>query len=170
MTIEVLLTAGEFVRFTVFDTFKRKKVHRSPLTFATLLGISGLICYAVPRVEGAVMLGTLLLCIGLGLPVFYFGTFFLSLLRQVRLHKLPRVVYTLTLDPTSKTIGIANEQEQITYEWKKVFHAYRGKSATYLYATPARAFILPHYYIEGGANALWQIIDKKLPAEKTSHG
>ena len=86
------------------------------------------------------------------------------------LHKLPRVVYTLTLDPASKTIGIANEQEQITYEWKKVFHAYRGKSATYLYATPARAFILPHYYIEGGANALWQIIDKKLPAEKTSHG
>ena len=41
MTIEVLLTAGEFIRFTVFDTFKRKKVHRSPLTFATLLGISG---------------------------------------------------------------------------------------------------------------------------------
>lgn len=168
MTIEVILTAGEFIRFTVFDTFRRKKMHRSPLTFALLLGISGMICYFMSRLEGAVMLGTVLLVIGLGLPVFYFGSFFLSLLRQIRLHKLPRTVYTLTLDAGSKTIAIANEQEEITYEWKKVYHVYQGKTATYLYATPARAFILPHYYIEGGAEALWKVLRKKLPDSKLS--
>lgn len=168
MTIEVILTAGEFIRFTVFDTFKRKKMHRSPLTFAILLGISGLICYALARVEGAVMLGTLLLVIGLGLPVFYFVTFFFSLLKQIRMHKLPRCVYTLTLDAGSKTISIANDQEQISYEWKKVHHVYQGKTATYLYANPVRAFILPHYFVEGGKDALWTLLRKKLPDSKLS--
>lgn len=168
MSIEVILTAGEFIRFTVFDTFKRKKMHRSPLTFAILLGISGLICLFMSHMEGAAMLGTVLLVIGLGLPVFYFTSFFFSLLKQIRVHKLPRCVYTLTLDPSSKTISIANEQEQISYEWKKVHHVYQGKTATYLYATAARAFILPHYYVEGGADALWTLIRKKLPDSKLS--
>ena len=65
-----------------------------------------------------------------------------------------------------KELHIENETEKVDYPWKKVHHVYRGKTATYLYATPARAFILPHYFIEDGADALWTLLRKKLPAEK----
>jgi len=166
MNIEVTLTPGEFIRFTMFDTFRRKKMWRSPVTFASIMGFSGIVCCLMHHMEGAVMLGTVLLLVGLGMPIFYFVYYFISLLIQTKKQSLPRTVYTLTLEESGKDIHIANETEQIDYPWKKVFHAYRGKTATYLYATPARAFILPHYFAEGGADALWKILTQRLPEDK----
>ena len=57
------------------------------------------------------------------------------------------------------------EKETLEYPWKKVHHIYRNKTATYLYLTANRAFILPHYFADGGADALWALIEKKLPAD-----
>ena len=165
MRIEVFLSTGEFWRFTMFDTYRRKKMWRSPAIFATLMSVSATICFLMHHVDGAVMLGTVLLIVGLGMPLTYFAMFFCSLYKQIRIQKLPRTVYTLTLTE-GKEIHIENETEKVDYPWKKVHHAYRGKTAVYLYATPARAFILPHYYAEGGADALWKLISKKLPADK----
>ena len=166
MTIEVTLTAGEFLQFTLFDTFRRRKMWRSPVTFAGILGFSGIVCCLMHHIDGAAMLGTVLLLVGLGMPVFYFIYYFISLLLQTKKESLPRTVYTLTFDESAKNIHIQNEAEQVDYPWKKVFHVYRGKTATYLYATPVRAFILPHYFVDDGADALWDLLAKKLPAEK----
>lgn len=165
MTIEVILTAGEFLRFTMFDTFRRKKMGRSPAIFSGILGTCGMICFFMRHVDGAAMLGTVLLLVGIGMPVFYLLSFAASLFLQIRKQKFPRLVYTLTLTG-GKELHIENETEKVDYPWKKVHHVYRGKTATYLYATPARAFILPHYFIEDGADALWTLLRKKLPAEK----
>ena len=165
MTIEVFLTPGEFFRFTMFDTFRRKKMWQSPVIFASILTVCAMVCFYMHHIDGAVMLGTVLMVVGLGLAVFYFVSFFLSLFLQICKQGLPRAVYTLTLTNT-KEFHIANATEQIDYPWKQVYHAYRGKTATYLYATPARAFILPHYYAEGGSEELWKLISKKLPADK----
>lgn len=165
MTIEVFLTPGEFFRFTMFDTFRRKKMWQSPVIFASILTVCAMVCFYLHHIDGAVMLGTVLMVVGLGLAIFYFVSFFLSLFLQIRKQGLPRAVYTLTLTNT-KEFHIANATEQIDYPWKKVYHAYHGKTATYLYATPARAFILPHYFVEGGAEELWKLISKKLPADK----
>ena len=165
MTIEVFLTPGEFFRFTLFDTFRRKKMWQSPVIFASILTVCAMVCFYMHHIDGAVMLGTVLMVVGLGLAIFYFVSFFLSLFLQIRKQGLPRAVYTLTLTNT-KEFHIANATEQIDYPWKKVYHAYRGKTATYLYATPTRAFILPHYFVEDGAEELWKLISKKLPANK----
>lgn len=165
MKIEVVLTPGEFMRFTMFDTFRRKKVWRSPAIFSGILGTCGLFSFFMRHVDGAVFLGTVLLLVGVGMPIFYFLSFFLSLFLQIRKQALPRSVYTLTLTDT-KEFHIENESEKVDYPWKKVHHVYRGKTATYLYVTPIQAFILPHYFVEGGADALWKLLSKKLPADR----
>ncbi len=166
MTIAVTLTAEVFRRFTLFDTFRRRKMWRSPAIFAAILGSCALVCYAMNHVDGAVMLGTVLLIVGLGMPITYFLSFFLSLRKQCKTLGLPKEVYTLCLTQSAKGIAIDNGHEHADYAWKDVFHAYRDKDATYLFMAPTRAFILPHACLEEGADALWALLTKKLPAGK----
>lgn len=161
MTVSVTMTAEVFRRFAIFDTFRRRRMWRSPAIFAGILTPCAMVCYAMDHVEGAVMLGTVLLLVGLGMPITYFTAFFVSLARQVRSLGLPKEVYTLTLE---KDIAIENGQEQFRYAWKDVHHAYRDRGATYLFLTPTRAFLLPHPCTD--EEALWKLLTKKLPKEK----
>lgn len=162
MTIEVNLTAEEFNRFSIFDTFRRRKMYRSPLIFASILSVCAVICFVMRHVEGAVMLGSVLLLVGLGMPLSYFTAFFFSLKKQNKVLGLPKTVYTLCLTEKANGIGIQNDREQADYKWKNVHHAYRCKTATYLFMTPAQGFILPHTCVEGGGDALWQLLEKTL--------
>ena len=99
MTCKVVLSAKEFRKFTFFDIIRRRKMYKSPVTFSLILLISALICFLLHDIEGAIMLGTLLLVVGLGVPAVYFSTFHLSLNKQVKLQSLkePRQVYTVSL-------------------------------------------------------------------------
>lgn len=175
MTITVTLTKEDFCRFTMFDTFRRKKMWRSPAIFAMIMSISASICFIMNHVDGAIMLGCVLLLVGLGMPISYFFFFFSSLRKQVRslgLHKGVYDAYTLKLTEKSSGIHIENGREQVDYAWKDVHHVYRSKHATYLYITANRAFILPHWCIEDVADAkegreqLWELIRKKVKADK----
>lgn len=175
MTVRVTLTAGDFSSFTLFDTFRRKKMWRSPAIFAAIMSVSAVICFIMNHVDGAVMLGSVLLLVGLGMPLSYFISFFLSLRKQIRQFGLNKGVYeayTLMLTEKSTGIHIENGREQVDYAWKDVHHVYRAKHATYLYITPSRAFILPHWCIEDVADAkegreqLWNLIEKKIKADK----
>lgn len=168
MTIEATLTEEIFRRFTMFDMMRRRKVWRSPVTFASILGVSACICFLMHHVEGAILLGSVLLIVGLGMPLIYFVTFASSLRKQILQQglKRPQAFYTLCLTEKADGIGIRNDKEQASYKWKNVHHVYRDTIATYLYMTPQRAFILPHTCIEEGPDELWKLISKKVPAEK----
>lgn len=168
MTIESMLTEEIFRKFTMFDMLRRRKVWRSPAIFASILGVSACICFIMRHVEGAVLLGSVLLIVGLGMPLVYFLSFFSSLRQQILAQglKRPRAFYTLCLTEKADGIGIRNEKEQASYKWKDVHHVYRDTIATYLYMTPQRAFILPHTCIEEGPDALWKLIEKKVPTER----
>nr|MBQ8244247.1 YcxB family protein [Oscillospiraceae bacterium] len=168
MHIEVNLTEEIFRRFTMFDMIRKKKVWRSPVIFASILSVSACICFIMRHVEGAVLLGSVLLLVGLGMPLVYFVSFFSSLRKQILAQglKRPQKVYTLLLTEKASGIGISNDREHAEYKWKDVHHVYRDQIATYLYMTPARAFILPHTCVEEGPEALWTLIEKKIPKEK----
>lgn len=168
MTIPVTLTEELFRRFTMFDILRRRKVWKSPATFAAIMCTSGAICYIMHHVEGAVMLGTVLMVVGLGMPAVYFFTFFSSLRKQILASglKRPQLVYTLTLTEKAKGIAVSNEKEHADYEWKRVFHVYRDTIATYLFLSPQRGFILPHTCIEEGEEELWKLLEKKIPKER----
>lgn len=168
MKIEVILTEEIFRRFTVFDLFRRRKVWKRPVIWAAILCASAAVCFIMSHVRGAVLLGTVLALVGIGLPLSYFATFASSLKQQILASglKRPQHVYTLTLTEKAKGIAVTNEKEQAEYEWKKVHHVYRDLLATYLFITPARGFILPHTCVEEGDDALWELIEKKISAER----
>jgi len=168
MKIEVIMTEEIFRRFTMFDILKRRKMWRPSAIFAAIMCTSAVICYCMNHVKGATLLGTVLLVVGLGMPAVYFGTFFSSLKQQVLILDLarPKHVYTLELTAKGHGIAVSNETEQAEYEWKKVHHVYRDLTATYLFITPARGFILPHQCIEEGDDALWAMIEKKIPENR----
>ena len=168
MKIEVILTEELFRRFTMFDLFRRRKVWKKPAIWAAILCTSAVICFVMGHVRGAKLLGTVLLLVGLGLPLSYFATFASSMKQQIVNQglKRPKLVYTLELSEKAKGISVSNETEQAAYEWKKIHHVYRALLDTYLFITPARGFILPHHCIEEGEDALWELISKKVPAER----
>lgn len=166
MSIDVYLTADVFRRFTIFDLLYRRKTWQSPAIFALILSVCALVCFIMNHVDGAVMLGSVLLCVGLGMPISYFVAFFTSLHKQVITLGLPKKVYALYLTPKANGIAIENDHEHADYAWKDVYHVYRNKTATYLFMAPTRAFILPHSCIEEGAEGLWQLIEKKVSVKK----
>ncbi len=168
MKIDVILTEELFRRFTMFDLFRRRKVWKKPAIWAAILCTSAIVCFVMGHVRGAKLLGTVLMLAGLGMPLSYFSTFASSMKQQVLASglKRPQHVYTLILTDQAKGIAVSNEKEQADYEWKKVHHAYRDLMATYLFITPARGFILPHVCIEEGEDALWELLCRKLPAER----
>lgn len=169
MTIPVTLTEEVFRRFTMFDILRRRKMWKPSVVFAVIMGTSAGICYYMNHVDGAVLLGNVLLTIGLGMPVVYFTTFFSSLKKEVLRHglKRPQQVYTLELTHREQEgIRVSNEKEQAAYLWKQVFHAYRDETATYLFLSPDRAFLLPHTCVEEGEEALWDLLRKKIPEER----
>lgn len=168
MKIDVILSEALFRRFTMFDILKRRKMWRSPVIFAGILGSCAIICYIMHHVDGAVMLGSVLLAVGLGMPAVYFSTFFSSLRKEIKNQNLktPRQVYTLELSHKTDGIFIRNKTEKVTYQWGQVFHVYQDKNATYLFLSSSRGFILPHDCVPDGKEALWNLITSMLPTER----
>lgn len=168
MTIDVLLSKELFRRFTIFDVLQRRKLWRSPVLFALILSVSACICFLMRQVDGAVILGTVLLIVGLGMPCIYFLNFFRSLNRQIAANDLsqPKKVYALCLTDKAKGIAIENDREHADYGWADVHCVYRDKLATYLYITPERAFILPHDCIDESPDALWALIARNVANDR----
>lgn len=168
MKIDVILSEPLFRRFTMFDILKRRKMWRSPVIFASILGGCACVCFIMHHVDGAVLLGSVLLLVGLGMPCVYFSTFFSSLNKEIKNQKLkpPRQVYTLELTDKPDGIFIKNKTEKATYQWEQVYHAYRDKTATYLFITAQRGFILPHDCIPEGNEELGNFLSRMLPENR----
>ena len=160
METKVVLDSRTFREFTIFDMLARRKAWKSPVTFASIMTISAIVCFIMHKTDGAVLLGSILLMIGLGMPIVYFSTFFLNLKEEIKKQNLSqgRYVYTINLD--SSAIHVRNENEEATYQWEKAYHAYRNYDAIYLYITSERAFILPSEKSE--QDKAWDLISKKM--------
>lgn len=168
MKVEVRLNEKEFFRFSTFDVLRRRKLWRSPAIFAAILCACAVVCFLMRHVRGAVALGIALLAAGIGIPAVYFLNFFLSLRRQARQEGLSpaKYVYTLQLDDAGGGITVDNGHEHAVYPWGQVFHVYRSATASYLYITPQRAFLIPHDCVGGGADGLWSLFEARVPAER----
>ena len=144
ITIASKIDPKTFYRFAIFDTLKLRKRWISPAIFAGIFLSCAIICFfMVKKTEGAALLGTVLLIVGLGVPAVYFGAFFHSLKLQ------------------------ANDHADFT--WKQIFGVYEQPGCVYLYVSPRQAFLLPQTSLEHtGAvpRELCAIFTAHLPAEK----
>ena len=72
LTLEARVTPEVFREFAFFDTFRRQKRWRGPALFALMMGGFAAVCFALRESrEQAVLIGTVLLVVGLGLPAAY---------------------------------------------------------------------------------------------------
>lgn len=168
MKIQVYLDEKVFRNFTLFDFLQRRKFWKYPVIFALIMCSSAIISYVMNHVEGAIFLGTVLLVIGLGIPVAYFYTFFSSVKKQVAAQNLnpPRLVYTLDLTEKKDGIFIADDKNQVNYKWKDVYKVYKNKDCTYLFMNKERAFLIPHSCVSNEVDTLWTLLQKQIDPKK----
>ncbi len=143
--IDVRLDAGTFRRFALFDMLKLRKKARKPLVFALIFIAFAVVAMLFRRQESA-LLASVLLAVGLALPLVYFGTFLSQVNLQAEKQKLkpPRRVYLITLGPEGVTAENTSRKEEPQFlPWEKVPAAYSRKGCVYLYVSPARAWLLP---------------------------
>ena len=144
-TIPVKLDAKTFKHFSRFDALRLRKRWRRPVVFALILVAFAVVALLSGRAQAG-MIAAVLLAVGLGLPLVYFGTFFSQVNMQAARYGLdkPRLVYTVTLNADG--VGVVNNQkaeDAVQVPWKEVQAAFRAKGCIYLYVNAARAFLLP---------------------------
>lgn len=166
VNIQVRLDESEFMKFSWFDALRHKKVWRRPALFAAILGAAAAACFVLHDRRGAVLLGSVLLVVALGLPAAYFLSFFLSLRKQSAGLTGGKYVYTVELYDDDRGITVDNGNEHSSYSWEQVFHVYHTQTASYLYITPQRAYLLPHNCVREGTDGLWALIQRRTPADR----
>lgn len=166
LCITVNVTPEVFREFALFDIMSLKKRFVRPLVFAAIMVAFAVVCFALRgRAEQAGLLGTVLMIVGLGLPVFYFLAFFRSL--QFQENQLSRragqVDYTVKLREDG--IAVTDGKDHVELPWDGVMCAYRLRHSICLYVSANKAYLLPAAD-QAEANKWWDLISDKLPAEK----
>ena len=147
--LPVQIDGADFRHFALFDAFTRRKMWRRPAVFTAILTVSAALCYSRYPQEGSVLLGTILLVLGVGMPLVWYLSYEHSLHVQAKkmgLLKAPRRVYTTPLS------------------WGSVTAVYRRPNITYLYAGE-RAWLLPHSQVREGESSLRALLARRLPPE-----
>ena len=166
-TIPVQLDASTFRRFCRFDMLRLRKRWVRPVVFALILIAFALVALLSRRPEAG-KIAAVLLVVGIGLPLVYFGSFFSQVNMQMERHQLkpPRRVYTVKLNFDG--VHVTNNQKdegQLDVAWNDVQQAFRAKGCVYLYVTPVRAFLLPDGQADCEPEALWAYIEKHMGAK-----
>ena len=165
ITVQVKMDYKTLRSFALFDTFRLKRRGAKPALFGIIFLVFAAICFGAVDKEQNWLLGSVMLLIGLGMPAVYVGMFLSQVKGQAKKLKLdpPRRVYTVCLsDECVRITNNLKEEEPVTLEWEKIPGAFRRKKAIYLYATPARAFILPDGQADATPDEVWAMLEKNL--------
>ena len=111
------------------------------------------------------LIAAVLLVVGLGLPLVYFGTFFSQVNMQVARFRLdkPRAVYTVVLNADG--VHVKNDQKEeapVEVPWKDVQAAFRVRGCVYLYVNAARAFLLPDGQGDAPPEEVWGYLARHM--------
>lgn len=165
ITVPVKMDRKILRSFALFDAFTLKKRWKKPALFSVILTVFALVCFLLTGKGQNVLLGTVLLIIGLGLPFVYVLMFWIQIGDEAKKLKLkaPRKVYTLEL--SDEKIVVTNnlmQEPPLCLEWEKLPVAFRRKHAVYLYVTRARAFILPFGQANVSDDELWAMFERNM--------
>ena len=164
ITVHVKLDAKTFRRFSRFDMLRLRKRWVRPTVFAAILIAFAAVALLSRRAQSG-LIAAVLLAVGLGLPLVYFGSFFSQVNMQVMRYNLdpPRAVYTVRLDFDG--VSVTNDQKQespLNVAWKDVQAAFRNKGCVYLYVNAVRAFLLPDGQADVDPEALWAYLKEHM--------
>ncbi len=154
--VEVYLDKKTFCDFAWYDTFAVKKRWKSPLIFFIIMCVFGTVALTqAASVPDARVLGFVLFGVGVLFPVVYVLSFWLSLKDQCAKLRLdrPRHAYTLTFSQ-EQGLGVTKDEQSASIPWSGLHRYITREDCTYIYVTPANAYIIPHSRIQGGVDVL----------------
>ncbi len=154
-TVEVRLEREAFREFAVFDGLLRRRRWLRPAAFALFFCALAVTAFLRTGVEGARLLGGVLLAVGLGLPAVYLGFFFRSVAVRAAAIDPRETVYTLALGEDA--LGVRKGAQSAAYAWDGLHAAYRLRRCVCLYTDPAHAFLAPDE-----AGDVWRFVSEKL--------
>lgn len=168
IVIPVKLDEKTFKRFARFDMFILRKHWVRPLIFSLLLTAFAVVALFIKK-EQSGLIAAVLLTVGLGLPLVYFGSFLSQVNMQAVRQRLdpPRSVYLVRL--TKEGVEVENKQkkeEPLRLPWKETQRAFRAKGCIYLYVSPVKAFLLPDGQADAGDAQVWAYLVSHMGAEK----
>jgi len=164
VTVSVRMEWKILRSFALFDSFYLKKRWVRPAVFGAIFTAFALVAFLARGKQQHILLGSVLLAVGLGMPAVYVGMYLSGVKSQAQKLRLPRKAYTVRLN--REKIVITNEmkrEDDVTLEWGKLVRAFRVKKAVYLYPTTARAFILPDGQADASPDELWALIEENMP-------
>ncbi len=165
LTVHVRMDARIFRRFALFDTFIRQRKWKAPVLFLAIFVAFSAVAFASGRNQSG-MIGTVLLAVGTLLPLAYLLSFLLQVHDQCRSLglKKARPVYTLNLTETElRVINDMRPEDELRLAYAALYGVYRARDAYYLYATPARAFILPDAQNSLSPAQMWDFLQARMP-------
>lgn len=164
ITIPVRLDAKTFKRFGRFDMFVLRKRWVRPVVFALILIAFAAVALLSGK-EQSGLIAAVLLVVGLGLPLVYFGTFLSQVNLQAEQLRLdtPRPVYTVTLDFDGvRAVNNMKKEDAQSVKWADVQAAFRRKGCIYLYVSSVKAFLLPSGQADVSDEELWAYLKERL--------
>ena len=164
ITVHVVLDGKTFKRFSRFDMLRLRKRWVRPVVFALIL-VAFAVVALLSRKPQSGMIAAVLLAVGLGLPLVYFGTFFSTVNLQVTRYGLdkPRRVYTVALNADgARVTNDQKAEDPVRVPWKEIQAAFRAKGCIYLYVNAARAFLLPDGQGSAPAEEIWEYLVKHM--------
>lgn len=153
-TIPCTIDQKSFRDFAVFNSFRFRWRGLSLLLFPLFM----IALAIINRNTGSNTLFWIFLILGFLMPAGYLFRFERSLRNQIRVNHLeqPRVFYTVTVSP--ETIVVENQTERQELPWDKLYRVFRYRDYIYIYATPARVFILTRNADGDEFRGLWEMI------------
>lgn len=169
ITIHSKIDPKTFYAFAVFDTLSLRKRWISPAIFAGIFLLCSLICFSMhAKVEGAALLGAVLLIVGLGVPAVYFGTFFHSLYLQSKALKLKKAALAYTVQLDEKGVHVTSNKSDggaASFHWQQIFRVYMRPGCIYLYVSPTQAFLLPKACADASPEELTKMLAAHIRPE-----
>ena len=168
VVIPVRLDEKTFKRFAFFDIFVFRKKWIRPLVFSLIL-IAFAFVALLARKEQSGLIAAVLLTVGIGLPIVYVGSFLSQVrLQAVRLKLKPaRRVYTVTFRETGLIVeNDMKKEDLLEMDWASIHCAFRKKGCIYLYASAAKAFLLPDGQADASVQEVWEYLLGHLGREK----
>lgn len=165
ITVPVRLDKKTFRRFAFFDALRVRHKARRPLIFSLIL-IAFSVAAVLSRREQSGLIAAVLLAVGIGLPLVYFGTFLTQVNLQAEKNRLekPRLVYTVTLNQEGvHVLGGTRAGESLYRPWKDWAAVFLTRGCIYLYAEPGKAFLLPRGQGDAPYARVWQFFREHMP-------
>ena len=164
VTVPAALDGKDFLRFALFDTFRRKKRWKPPVLFACLMSAFALACFSLRGSrDQAVLLGGVLLGVGLLLPLVWFLFYLSSVRKEARRLGLSREQPRYETRLGESGVAMLRGEDRADWRWQDIHAAWRVRGCIYLYVRPEQALLLPE---DRNADRAWEILCAHLPESK----